>query len=198
MPLYHPGLVTAEAANASAITTLQARVNDGALRWCATTEGEITGAGGTGVQAFQAAGTFDTIVGGTLRANDRVKIRAEWECTKNTGSQLVMNIYWGTAAAGTALLRTSSVLAIATGLMVKAEVELMFRTVGANPVWGFFSEWMTPSNTTYEDMVKSYDLTSQSTAAAIVIEASAQIAGTVDAGDKVRLRSFSREIIRTG
>lgn len=170
----------------------------GPIRWVSTVEASVTGAGGTGVQAIQTAGAFDTIPGGTLRDNDRVRFQAEFEVTKDAATNVIPNIYWGGVAGGVALFNTGAVLASATGLVIQLRSELTIRTSGASPVWGYFSEWMSSTNNTYEDMKKAYDLTSVPTNADIVVEASAQVTGAVTANDRVKLRNFRREIIRSG
>lgn len=169
------------------------------LYWCSTVQPELTGNGGnTAVQPYQTSGSYDTITANTLRAGDRVKLRAEWEVTgQSAATNIVPNIYWGGAASGVALETTATVLANTNGLIIKAEVELTFISVGASPSWGYFGEWMSSTNNTYESMAGAYGLTSTPTNADITVEATVKLLGGPPVvGDKVKLRNFRRTIIR--
>lgn len=167
------------------------------LKWASTVESTVNGSGGANVvQAYTTAGAFDTIYANQLQDNDRVRLYAEFECTRDAAANVVPNIYWGGVATGYALFNTAYVLASATGLVIKLQAELTFRTTGGSPVWGHFSEWMCTGNTTYEDMKKAYGQTTQPTNANILVQASSLFSGGCTVNDVIRLRTFRREILR--
>lgn len=180
--------------NAASVASLNAVK---ALSWSSTVEQELTGAGGAGVQAFNNAGCVDTLAGGLLRDGDVVIYDIGWEVTgKSTATALIPNLYWGGAASGVACLKTSAVSASALGLVITAQVRITIRTAGASPVWNREGWWISSTNATYQDQVAAAALTTQPTNADIVVQASAQLTGVVDANDKVKLRSMCRRIVR--
>jgi len=167
------------------------------LRWSATVDQELTGAVST-VQAYAAAGAYDTIPGRFLRDDDVVEYGAEWEVTGFSGAtNFVPNIYWGGVASGVALLKTSTVIASAAGQIVRASARVTVKTAGASPVWHSSGLWFLAANPTYQDQVGVFGRTSISTLLPIPVEASGQfVNGTPAAGDKAKLRSFARQILR--
>lgn len=166
------------------------------LAWSATVDQELTGSVDT-VQAYSAAGAFDTIPALLLKTGDTVLYKAVWEITGDgAAGYFIPGIYWGGTATGVAMMDTNAIVVPALAVLVFAEVAVTIRTAGASPVWGWSSFFVTSTSTTYQNQKAAFGLTSFPTSVAIPVEASARFYSSPDASDKAKLRSFSRQILR--
>lgn len=167
------------------------------LDWTATADQELTGSVTT-MQAYSAAGVADSIPANFLKAGDTIIYDAVWEVTgKDGATYFIPNIYWGGVASGIALMDSNAVISSALGQIIYGRAIVTIRTAGSSPVWHSSGLWFLNTNSTYQNFVASFANVTIPTNVVVPVEAAARLVyGAPTASDKVKLRSFSRNIRR--